>query len=135
MAYKIKRKRIIKEELQLCDENGNKVDSIFIDFDVDSKYKAFNAARNEVIKIELAFKEAKTQELEELQVNYGDALIKMFEVLFGKENTEKIIAFYEERYVEMAEEILPFIHEVFLPELKKKNNANLEDLKKKYAKR
>ncbi len=133
MAYKIKRKKRIKEELELCDENGVKVDSILIDFDIDEKSKAFNAARNEVIKIEMAFKEAEEKDLETLQINYGDALLKLFEVIFGYEGAKKIVDFYDNRWVEMTEEVIPFIQNVFMPELTKRNKEKMESLKAKYA--
>ncbi len=134
MAYRVKRKKRIKEELELCDENGVKVDSILIDFDIDEKSKAFNAARNEVIKIELAFKDAEEKNLEELQISYGDALLKLFEVLFGEEGAKKVVDFYENRWVEMTEEVIPFIQEVFIPELQNRNKEKVENLRKKYAK-
>ncbi len=133
MAYKIKRKKRIKEELELCDENGVKVDSILIDFDIDEKSKAFNAARNEVLKIEMAFKEAEEKDLETLQINYGDALLKLFEVIFGHEGAKKVVDFYDNRWVEMTEEVIPFIQGVFMPELTKRNQEKMESLKAKYA--
>jgi hypothetical protein len=52
------------------------------------------------------------------QEAFGTAVIAIFAVLFGKENTDKIIAFYDGRYAEMLSDIMPFIEDALLPKIK-----------------
>ncbi len=130
MAFTLKRKKRIKEELRLVDANDNIVKVIEIDFDVDSQMHAFNKAQNAVIRAEQALSNAAT---EEAQIAYGNAVIGILNVIFGEENAKEILAFYENRYVELTEEVLPFIAEVFMPEMKKRQKEKRDRLAKKYA--
>ena len=52
----------------------------------------------------------------------------MFESVFGPEDTNTIVEFYEGRYVEMAKEVTPFITKFVIPrliEIKKENQKNI----------
>ena len=55
-------------------------------------------------------------------------MTNLFEAVFGKEDTELIISFYEGRYIEMTKEITPFITQCVIPrciEIKKENQKNI----------
>ena len=68
---------------------------------------------------------------------FGNVVISMFTLVFGKENTAKILEFYQDNYTEMATEITPFIANVIAPaveqavEKKKQQLANNFNFNKK----
>lgn len=115
MAYQIKRKSKIKERLELCDETGAVVLPIDVEINVDDIAKISNAQQVFIMAKELIQKEPQSAKAQEA---FGTAVIAIFAVLFGKENTDKIIAFYDGRYAEMLRDIMPFIDDVLLPKLK-----------------
>lgn len=115
MAYQIKRKSKIKERLELCDETGAVVLPIDVEINVDDIAKIANAQQVFIMAKELIQKEPQSAKAQEA---FGTAVIAIFAVLFGKENTDKIIAFYDGRYAEMLSDIMPFIEDVLLPKIK-----------------
>jgi hypothetical protein len=115
MAYQIKRKSKIKERLELCDESGAVVLPIDVEINVDDIAKIANAQQTLFMAKELIKKEPQNEKAQEA---FGTAVLAVFAVLFGKENTEKILAFYEGRYIEMLKDIMPFIENALLPKVK-----------------
>jgi hypothetical protein len=115
MAYQIKRKSKIKERLELCDETGAVVLPIDVEINVDDIAKISNAQQVFIMAKELIQKEPQSAKAQEA---FGTAVIAIFAVLFGKENTDKIIAFYDGRYAEMLSDIMPFIEDALLPKIK-----------------
>ncbi len=130
MAYTLKRRKRIKEQLNLVDEDGNIVKTIDIDFDIDEKMKAFNKANNAIIAAEQVLKEDVSEAAQE---QYGNAIIAILNVIFGEANANEILAFYENRYIEMSEELLPFIANVFIPEMRKRSEEKQKKLAEKYV--
>lgn len=47
------------------------------------------------------------------------AVIDLFEAVFGREDAECILDFYGNRYVEMCQEVVPFITQIAIPEVRK----------------
>lgn len=83
-------------------------------------------------KIEVLSKAGKevTPEL----VNFlGETVLYLFEVAFGKENAEKILAFYEGNYDEMLMKVYPFFKNIFIPALKNNAKAESKELAEKLA--
>ncbi len=130
MAYVLKRQKRIKEQLKLIDENDNVVKVIDIDFDVDEKMKAFNKARNDVIRAEQDIANANAEDVKKA---YGDAIISLLTVIFGEDGANNILEFYDNRYVEMTEELMPFIATVFIPEMEKRAREKRDKLAAKYV--
>ncbi len=130
MAYTLKRKKRIKEQLNLVDENDNIVKTIDIDFDIDEKMKAFNKANNAIIAAEQVLKEDVSEAAQE---QYGNAIIAILNVIFGEASANEVLAFYENRYIEMSEELLPFIANVFIPEMRKRSEEKQKKLAEKYV--
>lgn len=83
-------------------------------------------------KIEVLSKAGKeiTPELVEF---LGQTVLYLFEVSFGKENAEKILAFYEGNYDEMLLKVYPFLKDVFIPALKGNAKAESKELAEKLA--
>ncbi len=135
MLYRLKfaqtaNHQLVKEKINLVDEDGNIVKTIDIDFDIDEKTKAFNKANNAIIAAEQVLKEDVSEAAQE---QYGNAIIAILNVIFGEAGANEVLAFYENRYIEMSEELLPFIANVFIPEMRKRSEEKQKKLAEKYV--
>jgi len=117
--YKLSREKKIIEQIEL--DGGEVID---INIDVENISNDFNQAYNKVIAAEkkMAELKIKTDNKEVIDLNierdYGEAVIALFSVVFGEENTSKILNYYENRYIEMSSEVFPFIINVVVPRMK-----------------
>jgi len=117
--YKLSREKKIIEQIEL--DGGEVID---INIDVENISNDFNQAYNKVIAAEkkMAELKVKTDNKEVIDLNierdYGEAVIALFSVVFGEENTSKILNYYENRYIEMSSEVFPFIINVVVPRMK-----------------
>ena len=121
--YELKRQPKISEQLRLGEEVIN------IDIDIEASSIDFNKRRNEVILAEQEIKKMRESgvESEEVLKKYGEAITNLMVVVFGVDNTEKIVNFYENRYMELTLEVFPFIIEVIGPKMK----AGIEQMRQK----
>lgn len=128
MAYKLERENSTKIELEVGGEilsipvGGMSLYRRVLDAqgrlkDIQTKIDNMTKANNPV-----------TQELVEY---LGETVLYLFNTAFGKENTAKIVDFYEGNYDEMLLKVYPFFIKHFLPALK--NSAKSES--QEYAKR
>ena len=129
--YKLSREKKIIEQIEL--DGGEVID---INIDVENISNDFNQAYNKVIAAEkkMAELKVKTDNKEVIDLNierdYGEAVIALFSVVFGEENTSKILNYYENRYIEMSSEVFPFIINVVVPRMKtymEEKRKKLED--------
>lgn len=56
----------------------------------------------------------------------------VLQIIFGEENTQKILAFYENNYSEMFMQIYPFISEAIIPKISEVGKRKAEELKALY---
>ena len=110
--YQVKRNRVV-EDLEL-DDNGKKL-TIHVDMGVDAilqRYtqaaRVLSAAQQEVRKA--PDDEAKVEKL-------GEAILKLFETIFGADQTNQILEFYGGAYLEMLTDIAPFVNDVVAPKI------------------
>ena len=114
--YQIKRNHIV-EELEI-EDNGKKL-QINVDINVDSMLKAYNKAQYKIAQASInAKKAAEDKDIERAEEAMGNAVLGLFEVIFGAEQTQKIIEFYDNKALEMLGDIAPFISEVVSPRFK-----------------
>lgn len=106
--YEITRKNRIKEPLRLRNEDGTLAHTINVDLNVDSiaaraikAYEMLGMAQNAL---------QKAPNSPEALDAYGNAVIALFNVIFGEEDAGKIVAFYENNWTEMLLDIFPFIN-------------------------
>lgn len=118
MAYRVQRSQKVIEDLELVDESGAIAERIHVQLDADDmvrkvsrKYLDLMRIQKEVTSIQDDHKEAALEQL-------GDAIIDLFEAIFGEADTEKILNFYEGNYIEMIQSVMPFISEVILPRMR-----------------
>lgn len=127
MAYQAKRNKVFKEEFQLVDENGKIVKTIFVELDPSAVAQNLSRKYIDLQKALATVNKAK-QNKERMYETAGNAMKDILETVFGEEETKTIIEFYEERYIEMCKEVLPFVSEIVVPQVRKieqENRANV----------
>lgn len=130
--YTIKKAAHIVDELKIEDENGGKdleiyvniyVDDILADF--EEKRAAIGKAQSD-LKALKASKEADPSQIGIVLNSLNDATYALFELIFGKEQTDQIVSYYNNRVLTMLADFLPYFTGVILPEIKKAQ-ADLAD--------
>ena len=127
MAWQAKRSRTFRDEFELVDENGNVVHTIHVSLDADDmtvkisrKYTALVRAMSETT--EMKRKAESAEELVNCMEKLGQAVI----------DTKIIVEFYENRYIEMSREVLPFISQVVIPRMQELAAENRKSIRQKY---
>ena len=128
MAYQAKRKTVYTEEFELTEEDGTVFHTLHVSLDPDSvvarlseKHVALVKALQNVQGVRQASsEEEKARGLEVL----GCAVVDILEAVFGKEDTKVITDFYNNRYIEMCQEVVPFITGVVIPQVRKMARQN-----------
>lgn len=135
MAYQIKRRNHYVEQLELVDESGKIVHTLNIDLDpgavaedLSRKYLDLVKAKEETDRLKLANSEDLLDAYEKL----GNAAIAMIEAVLGKENTKVILEFYSGRYNDLIIEVLPFLRDVVVPEVRKLAREQKKEVLQKY---
>lgn len=130
--YTIKRNHLV-EDLQI-EDNGKTLD-LSVDLNVDSILQQYNNAQ---YRIAQAAKDAKQavndHDMEKVEEAMGDAVLSLFEVIFGHEQTQKIIDFYGNKAFEMLTDISPFITDVVAPKIQEAQQR-IKDRYEQVAKR
>lgn len=116
MAYQIKKSSRITEDIEFLSENGEVELTLKVDIDVERIAGDFRKAQIAVINVEKAAKEKQTNELLEI---YGKAIIEFIQLIFGYENTQKLIEYFDNRYIDMLCQTMPFICDVVVPGVEK----------------
>lgn len=139
MAYQVTRSKRITETLELTDANGIVVNSINVNLDADAVCTAFRKKQIAIIDAERRLKDVQRKgsqaDLDAAYEAYGDAMLNIFELIFGDEGTKKILKFYENNYVEMGLQIVPFIREVVIPKLDDALKSHKRQMKNLYKSR
>lgn len=131
MAFVLKKAKKIKEDLLLVDDNGME-QLIEVNLDIDDFLPRFYAARKNLNAAQAELKESANEE-EKLE-RLGVAIVALFDVIFGKENTKKILDFYDEKYTKMLTEISPFLVEVIYPRINQAANEKIQQIKQLHKK-
>ena len=135
MAYSAKRKKIYEEEFLLTEEDGTVVHTLHVALDADSMAKkiyekqiALLEAMHVLKNLQDTTQDAYGDKLKEL----GNIVIDLLETVFGKEDTKTILEFYDSRYIEMCQELTPFIMDVVIPQVRKIAQSNKKQVLKSY---
>lgn len=125
MAYQARRKRLYQEDFELVDEYGVVVKKIQVALDPDQvatklsrKHLAFIRASEELSNMDPDKEPAKALEI------ITATTMDILQVVFGEEDTQFIIGFYNGRYLEIAQEVLPFVFQVVIPKVRKMAQEN-----------
>lgn len=132
MAYQAKRKKRFIEDFELIDEKGNLFKTLHVELDADDmvakinrKYTGLCQALKETTEIKR--KSQSNEEIADCVEKLGNAVVQLFEAVFGIEDAKTIVEFYDNRYIEMCNEVVPFITKVVIPRLydiRKQNQKN-----------
>jgi len=124
--YSVTRKNRIKEDLQICHANGDVALTVSVDLNIDEMRGRLNKSL-ETFAAAQAMLENGNRGPEAMEA-YGNAVIALFDVIFGEEDSRRIIAFYENNYTEMLLDVFPFINDEILPKIREASSARREML-------
>ena len=123
--YQIQRTKPFEDTIELCDSG----EALQIKYQVTiTPDFARNARALQVKIIDLQRRSKTEQEFESL----GRAIVDLFELIFGVENTQKIVSFYEGDYANMLMDLFPYLQNTVFKELNRRTAARIKDLKKQY---
>ena len=114
--YQVTRQNRIKEQLQLCHADGTVALTADVDLNVDMIANRVSKAYETLGIAQLALQEAPNDGA--AMEAYGNAVISVFNVIFGEENTQKIVEFYENNWTEMLLDLFPFINNEIMPKIR-----------------
>ena len=127
--FELKRSEKIVEQIKLGDE------IIEVNLDAGAIQARFTKGYNELLRAQSALNGATSDTLDAVSdklEQYGNAVVGVLQVIFGEENTQKILAFYENNYTEMFTQIYPFIGEVIIPKISEASKRKADELKALY---
>lgn len=129
MAYQAKKHKRLQEDFELVNEEGEIVHTLHVSLDAEDmvakigrKYTALTKALADTTEMK-----RKAENAEEIQRScevLGRAVVDLVEAVFGAGDAKTIIDFYEGRYVEMSQEVLPFISQCVIPRMHEIRNEN-----------
>ena len=139
MAYKAKRQDRVIEDLELCGSDGKVVKTIHVELDADNMVRKLSEKHVALINALKSVQEIKDASTEVEKANaitvLGAAVVDLFEAVFGREDAECILDFYGNRYVEMCQEVVPFITQIVIPEVRKIAKQNKKAALAGYSRR
>ena len=125
MAYQAKRKKLYMEDFLLTEEDGTVVHTLHVALDPDSmarklseKHVALVNALQGLNGIDAAAAP------EEALETVGKAITDILEAVFGPEDASVILEFYANRYMEMCVEVMPFVTDRVIPEVRRLAQEN-----------
>lgn len=127
--YTIKKQSAFKDTLKIEDQDGKALE-LAIDFHADQKtlmrYRGLEVQYRDMQK---AATEAPTAENVEA---LGKCVVDIFSLLFGEENTKKILEFYANDYTQMLTDCMPYIRDVMIPALTKYAKSVKQSYKRRF---
>ena len=137
MAYQAKRSKKYVEDFELVDAEGNIKHTLHISLDADDmtvkinrKYVALTRALSETTEAKRKVETA--EDLQGVFETLGNAMVDLLQAVFGEENAKILFDFYEDSYIEMSREVLPFISNVVIPRMIEIRKDNQKALLGKY---
>ena len=108
--YQITRRPVKKMQFKLGDE--------VVEFILQEQITVNHFAE---IQGELA--ELQKDESPDAAQKIGNCIVRLMLLIFGDQAAKKILTYFEDDYVEMLEQIYPYLMDVVVPELKKRSKA------------
>lgn len=122
--YQLKKNVPFEDDIELLDESGNVVRTIHISLCLDKLLGRYNETINALKAAEIAIDPKDEQSLEA----YGQIVMQLLRLIFGAD-ADVILAHYEGRYLEMLDNIMPYIFHTIGPELRKLSRQRMDALK------
>lgn len=141
MAYQATRRKKCVETLELIREDGKREKIIEVEItagkfakDLSREYVNLVRAQRKVQDMQ-ALEDQEAGTLADAYEQLGAAVITMMKTVFGKEDTQTIMGFYENDYVEIVQQIMPFIINVILPKAREIAQENRKQILAQYDRR
>lgn len=122
--YQIKRRKLFTEKLNIVNPDGKEI-TIDVELSLDTQMREFES-KYRSIQIINNHVNAGTATYSQL----GQGVIDLMDVVFGKINTQKLITFYTGNYIEMIQDIMPFITDVVKPEFDRQKEESVKKARK-----
>ena len=122
--YQLKKDVPFEDDIELLDESGKVVHTIHVSLCLDKLLGRYNETVNAMKAAEIAIDPKDEQSLEA----YGQIVMQLLRLIFGAD-ADVILAHYEGRYLEMLDNIMPYIFHTIGPELRKLSRQRMDALK------
>ena len=122
--YQLKKNVPFEDDIELLDESGKVVHTIHISLCLDKLLGRYNETVNALKAAEIAIDPKDEQSLEA----YGQIVMQLLRLIFGAD-ADVILAHYEGRYLEMLDNIMPYIFHTIGPELRKLSRRRMDAMK------
>lgn len=122
--YQLKKDVPFEDDIELLDESGKVVRTIHISLCLDKLLGRYNETVNALKSAEIAIDPKDEQSLEA----YGQIVMQLLRLIFGAD-ADVILAHYDGRYLEMLDNIMPYIFHTIGPELRKLSRQRMDALK------
>ena len=122
--YQLKKDVPFEDDIELLDESGKVVRTIHVSICLDKLLGRYNETVNALKAAETAIDPKDEQSLEA----YGQTVMQLLRLVFGAD-ADVILAHYEGRYLEMLDNIMPYIFHTIGPELRKLSRRRMDALK------
>ena len=122
--YQLKKNVPFEDDIELLDESGKVVRTIHISLCMNKLLGRYNETVNALKAAEIAIDPKDEQSLEA----YGQIVMQLLRLIFGAD-ADVILAHYEGRYLEMLDNIMPYIFHTIGPELRKLSRQRMDALK------
>ena len=122
--YQLKKDVPFEDDIELLDESGKVVRTIHVSLCMNKLLGRYNETVNALKAAEVAIDPKDEQSLEA----YGQIVMQLLRLIFGAD-ADVILAHYEGRYLEMLDNIMPYIFHTIGPELRKLSRQRMDALK------
>ena len=122
--YQLKKSAPFEDDIELLDESGKVVHTIHVSLCMNKLLGRYNETVNALKSAEIAIDPKDEQSLEA----YGQIVMQLLRLIFGAD-ADVILAHYEGRYLEMLDNIMPYIFHTIGPELRKLSRQRMDALK------
>ena len=122
--YQLKKDVPFEDDIELLDESGKVVRTIHVSLCMNKLLGRYNETVNALKAAEIATDPKDEQSLEA----YGQIVMQLLRLIFGAD-ADVILAHYEGRYLEMLDNIMPYIFHTIGPELRKLSRQRMDALK------
>ena len=122
--YQLKKNVPFEDDIELLDESGKVVRTIHVSLCMNKLLGRYSETVNALKAAEIAIDPKDEQSLEA----YGQIVMQLLRLIFGAD-ADVILAHYEGRYLEMLDNIMPYIFNTIGPELRKLSRQRMNALK------
>lgn len=125
MAWKLKRNQKITEKLELDDGQ-----IITIELDIPKMIKQFTQGYNAILRLKVKGAKINNENIESYYNELGEAFINLMNIVFGEDNANKILNYYDDNFIACIDNVVPFIEQVINPHFKNYNKEKMKQIKK-----